>query len=302
MECPNPFRNKKTSEGINCCFWFKTLWDRAMSLFKWEGDVFENKNSTLNADYLEWSLLNFGSAAFVKDENGNFRALNCTRVGLDPYGFPEKVLIANPVLGTFERDLKDSAVWIRGNKFATPAIENITYYATQMAKVQTSLNVSLSNNRLTNVFCAESDEQVQAIRKMIDDVDSGKLAVVQKPDIFKQIMGDKGGMNVYSTPSNYLADKYIQNMREIVNDFYASFGVNTNGANLSKNERNLVDEVNSNNQQILINREFWFAPRKEAARRISELFGIEVDVRIVGGEENAKFFDQQSGDESSDNL
>lgn len=278
----NPYTGCKTPEGICQRYWFDILWDRVMSLYEWKGPLFEGPDATLNADYLEWALMSQGEATFIKDKEGKLRGLRCSRIGLDPYNFPVTILATNPVLGTLEGTVNKNCVWIRNNKFATPTISTIKYYATQLAKVQTSLNVSLSNNRMANVFCAETDEQAQAIRKMVDDVDSGKLAVIQKPDVFAQIMSGDASKNVmvYSTASEYLADKYIENMREILNDFYTTFGVNSSGANMIKHERNLVDEVNSNNQQIMINRVYWLEPRQQAAKLASELFGVEISVDL----------------------
>lgn len=278
----NPYTGCKTPEGICQRYWFDILWDRVMSLYEWKGPLFEGPDATLNADYLEWALMSQSEATFIKDKEGKLRGLKCSRIGLDPYNFPVTILATNPVLGTLKGTVNKNCVWIRNNKFATPTISTIKYYATQLAKVQTSLNVSLSNNRMANVFCAETDEQAQAIRKMVDDVDSGKLAVIQKPDVFAQIMSGDSSKNmiVYSTASEYLADKYIENMREILNDFYTTFGVNSSGANMIKHERNLVDEVNSNNQQIMINRVYWLEPRQQAAKLASELFGVEISVDL----------------------
>lgn len=278
----NPYTGCKTPEGICQRYWFDILWDRVMSLYEWKGPLFEGPDATLNADYLEWALMSQGEATFIKDKEGKLRGLRCSRIGLDPYNFPVTILATNPVLGTLEGTVNKDCIWIRNNKFATSTISTIKYYATQLAKVQTSLNVSLSNNRMANVFCAETDEQAQAIRKMVDDVDSGKLAVIQKPDVFAQIMSGDASKNVmvYSTASEYLADKYIENMREILNDFYTTFGVNSSGANMIKHERNLVDEVNSNNQQIMINRVYWLEPRQQAAKLASELFGVEISVDL----------------------
>ena len=125
---------------------------------------------------------------------------------------------------------------------------------------------------------------------MVDDIDSGKLAVIQKPDIFSQIMSNDSGnrVPVYSTPSEYLADKYLENMREILNDFYTTFGVNSSGANMIKHERNLSSEVNSNNQQIMINRVYWLEPRQEAAKLASEIFGTEITVDLRQEEINTE--------------
>lgn len=282
LQCPNPYTGCKTPEGICQRYWFEMLWNRVMSLYEWKSPLFDGPDATLNADYLEWALMSQGEATFIKDKEGKLRGLRCSRIGLDPYNFPVTILATNPVLGTITGKVNKDCVWIRNNKFATPTIDTIKYYATQLAKVQTSLNVSLSNNRMANVFCAETDEQAQAIRKMVDDVDAGKLAVIQKPDVFAQIMGgDKANnMLVYSTASQYLADKYIENMREILNDFYATFGVNSSGANMIKASKNSVAEVNSNNQQIMINRIYWLEPRQEAAKLASELFNVDISVDI----------------------
>ena len=281
-QSPNPFSGCKTPEGICSKYWFNLLWDRCMSLYKWKGKDFEGKDASLNADYLEYTLMTQGEACFIKDKQGKLRNLRCSHIGLDPYAMPITLLATNPVLGNITGKVNKDCVWVRNNKFATPTIETIKYYATQLAKVQISLNVSLSNNRMTKVFQAESDEQAQAIRKMVDDIDSGKLAVIQKPDVFAQIMGgDKANnMLVYSTASQYLADKYIENMREILNDFYATFGVNSSGANMIKASKNSVAEVNSNNQQIMINRIYWLEPRQEAAKLASELFNVDISVDI----------------------
>ena len=282
LQCPNPYTGCKTPEGICQRYWFDMLWNRVMSLSERKSPLLDGPDATLNADYLEWALMSQGEATFIKDKEGKLRGLKCSRIGLDPYNFPVTILATNPVLGTITGKVNKDCVWIRNNKFATPTIDTIKYYATQLAKVQTSLNVSLSNNRMANVFSAETDEQAQAIRKMVDDVDAGKLAVIQKPDVFAQIMGgDKANnMLVYSTASQYLADKYIENMREILNDFYATFGVNSSGANMIKASKNSVAEVNSNNQQIMINRIYWLEPRQEAAKLASELFNVDISVDI----------------------
>lgn len=304
LECPNPYTGCKTPEGICARYWFSMLWDRVMSLYEWKGKDFEGTDATLNADYLEYTLMTQGEAAFIKDKKGLLRGLRCSRIGLDPYNFPITLLATNPVLGNLQGKVNKDCVWIRNNKFATPTIETIKYYATQLAKVQISLNVSLSNNRMTKVFLAESDEQAQAIRKMVDDIDGGKLAVIQKPDIFTQIMGgadsSNNGIPVYSTPSEYLADKYLENMREILNDFYTTFGVNSSGANMIKHERNLSSEVNSNNQQIMINRVYWLEPRQKAAELASELFGTEITVDLR--EEDIDIYSDLKEETANDEL
>lgn len=277
----NPFTNSNRPEDKLACYWYNQLWNKVISIFKWTGAPFDGVTPLMNSDYLEFILMTQGQAGILKDNEGNLRGLNITRVGFDPYMFPKSLYCANPVLGNFTGIVGIDAIWVRNNKFAQPTNATVKYFAQQLAKIQTSLNVSLSNNRMTKVFLADNDMQAQAIRKMVDDIDAGKLAVIQKPDIFDNIMqGQSKTPPVYSTPSEYLADKYLQDMRSILNDFFVTFGINASGANMIKKERNLTSEVDSNNQEIIVNRQYWLEPRHEAAKRASELFGTEIKVEI----------------------
>lgn len=279
----NPFAGKKNPEEKLACYFYNRLWDTVISLYEWKGELFDGPEATLNRDYLEWCLMTQGQAGFFLDKDKKLRALTTTKIGLDCYGFPQMLMSANPVLGKLEGTIGKDAVWVRNNKFAKPVIETIAYYAGQMAKIQTSLNVNLNNCRTTKVYVAEDDGQAQQIRKFQDDVSAGKDAVIMKQDLFDSLLEGKSGngfVPVFSTPSEYLTDKYLQDMRSVMNDFFVAFGVNASGANIIKKERNLVDEVNSNNQEIMVNRAFWLETRQKACEEVKELFGVEISVDV----------------------
>ena len=281
----NPFTNdkkyKKCPETDYCIFFYNLLWDKAITFFEWRGDPLEGPDATMNRDYLEWCLLSQGHAGILRDKKELLRGLRCTRVGLDPYNFPREILCANFVLGELRGEVNKTAVWVRNNKFAVPAISKIVHYAKALARIQLSLDISLQNNRMTKVFAAENDHQAQQIRKLVDNVSAGKDAVIIKSSIMDNILaGDRSSIPVYGTPSEYLADSYIQDMRSVMNDFFVCFGVNASGANVIKKERNLTSEVNSNNQEIIINREFWLSTRREAAELCNDIFGTNLTVDI----------------------
>lgn len=286
----NPYVQKtKCPENDYCILFYNILFDKAMSLFEWKGKEFEGPDATLNRDYLEWSLLTQGQATFIYDNEKKLRGLQCTRVGLDPYNFPVEIMSANAVLGTLTGTVNKDAVWIRNNKFAVPSITRIAHYAKQLAKIQLSLDISLNNNRMTKVFLATNDAQANQIRKLIDDVSAGKEAVLVKKSIMDDLFGDGNDkIPVYGTPSEYLAANYIQDMRSIMNNFLVEFGVDCNGANIIKKERNVTDEVNSNNQEIMINRDHYLSTRKQACEIANKIFGtnLSVDIKAPDLEEN----------------
>lgn len=298
----NPFIRSKKPADKYACFFFNLLFDKAISLFEWRGKDFEGPDATLNRDYLEWCLLTQGEAAFIKDKNGKLRGLRCTRMRLDPYNFPEELLCANAKLGELKGRVNENCVWIRNNKFAVSAISKIKHFSRQLAKIQLSLDISLNNNRMTKVFVAENDHQAQMIRKLVDNVDEGKPAVITKKYIMDSILnGSTNSIPVYGTPSEYLADSYIQDMRSVMNDFFVTFGVNASGANVIKKERNIGKEVDSNNQEILINREFWLSTRREAAEKCNDIFGTDISVDIRNLDSDAEideYIDDKEGEEN----
>ena len=60
LQCPNPYTGCKTPEGICQRYWFEMLWNRVMSLYEWKSPLFNGPDATLNADYLEWTLMSQG--------------------------------------------------------------------------------------------------------------------------------------------------------------------------------------------------------------------------------------------------
>ncbi len=278
----NPFCKSGRPEDKLASYWYNVLWNKVVSMYQWEGPEIENGD--INPDYLEWVLMTEGQAAFVKDDQGKVRGLRCAKTGFDVYMQPTALRIVNPALKhDINATVGVNGVWIKNNKFAVNVLSTVKYYARQLAKIQTSMNVGLSNSRLTKVFVANGDAQAQQIRKMVDDADAGKLGTIIKKGIADSILDD-GSIPVYATASDYLTDKYLQDMRTVLNDFFVHFGINESAANLTKGERNLTAEVHANDQEILVNRAYFLEARQKACDECNKLFGTSISVKIRGEE------------------
>lgn len=296
----NPFCKSKRPEDILASYWYNKLWDKVISMYKWEGA--EIDNGDINPDYLEWALMSEGWACFVKDSNGKVRGLRCTRTGYDIYNQPTAITVNNAALkAPIHATVGVNGVLIKNNKFAIPIYETIKYYARQLAKIQTSMNVGLSNSRLTKVFVANGDPQAQQIRKMVDDADAGKLGTIIKKNIADSIL-EEGNIPVYATASDYLTDKYLQDMRTVLNDFFIHFGINESAANLTKGERNLTAEVHANDQEILVNRAYFLESREKAAEECNKIFGTSISVKIRGEEAVENVLSQFGNEPSGTNA
>lgn len=278
----NPFCGTN-EEDIYSRFWYDRLFDHVISMFHFTGAEFENGD--LNERYLNTVLLLRGYAAFFR-RNGVLRALDCTYQGIDIYNEPKKLMISNHTFQNPAYVVPDvNAVLIKNNKLGLPSFEVIKYYASLLGKLQTSLRVDLSNARMTKIFTARNDPQANQIRKMIDDIDKGVHGAIIKRSVFDDIMTTSANTPImYSSPADYLVDKYLADTKTILNEFFSTFGINSSGANMQKGERNLSSEVHSNDQQIEVASAFYLEPRKEAIQKVNKLFGVNLAVEIRKGD------------------
>ena len=97
------------------------------------------------------------------------------------------------------------------------------------------------------------------------------------------IFGDKKqlGENVLraiKTDAPFVADKIMDYKKEIWNEALTYLGINN--IMISKKERLITDEANSNNELINMNLQSRLAPRKFACKQFNELFGTNIDVRV----------------------
>jgi hypothetical protein len=98
-----------------------------------------------------------------------------------------------------------------------------------------------------------------------------------KPVIF----GAKGLMEkpfeVLNTDAPFIADKLREEKRAVWNEALEFLGVNTNPSD-KKKERLIVDEVNTNNEQIDLQAETMLLTRQQACEKMNNLFGLNVSV------------------------
>lgn len=279
----SPWAGKKDPESVCCHFWYLRLFSAVMALYEWKGEQFDN--GELNRDYLEFWLLTERKVGFMRDHKGNLRVSRCSEVGFDFYGVPTTMTINNPILGTpLHGVIGSDAVLMHNNMLWTSVHEIVQYYAELLGKAQISLRVNLDNTRITKVFPASDDDMGNQIRKLYDDVSRGKPAVIVKDNLLQKIneMGSSahGEIPVFGVASDFLADKFTEVIRQITSDFYYQFGVDVNGGNQVKSQYTSIPEVSSNDQQLIVNRDFWLEPRKKACEEVNKLFGVSLSVDL----------------------
>lgn len=210
----------------------------------------------------------------ITDTPAGILPFKCGLTGIGIFEQPTKCIVANPVLGNFDRTIDVDCALLRLQYNYQGCGWLINRYATLLAMCDSSVAVNLMNTKAAYVFRASSKAQAATYQKMYDDITQGKPAV---------FVGENGNINeenmfVMPAKQNFVADDVQLLKRKIINEFLTDIGINN--TNLDKRERLTDDEVNANNDEVLANIQHWYDNIQDGINRINALYNLGLSVRI----------------------
>ena len=237
-------------------------------------------------DYMLTHLFIDGYIA-ITDTSIGVIPLRCGVTGINVFDHPTRALFANPVLGTFERELygdnpAESCALVKLQYDYRGVMPLIERYAAMLALCDSSIAVNLRNSKVSFIGFIAGKQRAATMERLYQEIDNGKPAVfVKKDDITKD--------DIYY---NHVKETYIANdvqllKQSIKNDFLTEVGLNN--ANTDKRERLIVDEVNANNDEVKANVQHWLDSITEGLKRANKLFGLNLSVSL-------RKFDGERGD------
>lgn len=270
----------KEVDGINN----KSFWYHYNKLYKLLCAIIKVKGNKYTKDswdipYIKETLLLNGLLA-VTDTSAGIVPLECGYYGINIYGHATNFRIANPVLGNLEGEInKDGAIiylehFLKNYVSLDPLL---TRYAELLAQVDASINTTLINSRVAQVFYADSEAQKKVMEKMYDQVTAGKPAVFIRKG--KDTAKPEYGL-LNNVKNTFIGQELLDVQRTIINQFLTEIGINN--SNTDKRERLITDEVNSNNCELYANIYEWDINLKECTKKAIELYpeleGIEIGI------------------------
>lgn len=272
-------RRPKEVDGVantSSLYYREWLLKKLLSRFE-----FKNIPSFWDMDYFLEVLFLEGKVC-VTDTAMGVLPFKCGVTGIGVFEQPTTCIVANPILGNFERTIDVDCALLRLQYNYQGCGWLINRYATLLAMCDSSVAVNLMNTKSAFIFKAASKTQAATIQKMYDEIAMGKPAV---------FVGENGAINsenVYNIPvkQNFVADDVQLLKRKIINEFLTDIGINN--TNLEKRERLTDDEVNANNDEVIANIQHWMDNLKDGTSRINKLYdlGMSVELRKFGGENN----------------
>ena len=194
--------------------------------------------------------------------------------GLNVFNHPTTCVIANPVLGSFERTIDVDCALIKlqfnfGNVWPI-----INRYAALLAMCDSAIAVNLINTKVAAIFGAESKAEAATYQKMYDQIAAGKPAVFIGEGLAKKLT-DRLLFN--QVKQQYVAGDVEDLKQRLMDDFLSDIGINN--ANTDKRERLNTYEVVSNTQEVRSGAEHWLENIQEGFDRANKMFGL--DLKIV---------------------
>lgn len=210
----------------------------------------------------------------ITDTPAGILPFKCGLTGIGIFEQPTNCIIANPVLGNFDRSIDVDCALLRLQYNYQGCGWMINRYATLLAMCDSSVAVNLMNTKAAYVFRASSKAQAATYQKMYDDITQGRPAV---------FVGENGNINeenmfVMPAKQNFVADDVQLLKRKIINEFLTDIGINN--TNLDKRERLTDDEVNANNDEVLANIQHWYDNIQDGINRTNALYNLGLSVKI----------------------
>ena len=261
----------------------------ALSMFEWV-----NLPSSMNAQWLEYSLFYDGIAALLKDEKYGFINTRCTSNGkINIYGLPTSLncysfeyhtqrTLYTGLLGEVTENRKKyledkQCILVQNNWDRMPTCGSMELFAYRLYEAQRTADVNIISQK-TPVMVIIDEKQRLLMENLYNQYNGNQ------PFIFgdtKQLNEDK--LRSINTQAPFIADKVMDYKKEIWNEALTFLGINN--IMVDKKERLVSDEANSNNELINLNLQSFLAPRQEACKQFNEKFGLtgtdkEISVRV----------------------
>lgn len=275
-------REPKSVEGLNNTsyfYYYDKLMKMIYTIFK-----FDNIPPYWNMPYFKEKLFNRGVLAVV-DTSAGVLPLECSYDGINIWGMPVYFNINNVVLGNLRGKIGED-----GELIYFSVVENtyksmvqlVDRYASLLANIDGSLNTTLINSRVAQVFEASSNSQLKVMEKVYDQISNGK------PAVFIRKNGEEPFEHaIFNNVKNtYIGNDLIITKQSIFNEFKSEIGINN--SNTQKKERLITSEVENNKEELNSNIYEWYYNLSDCISKVNAMFNLNISVSFNENVVNVK--------------
>jgi hypothetical protein len=238
----------------------------ALNVFEWE-----NLPPSVDERFIELTLYEIGYCLYFNDEIIGNLALTCTIGGqLDVYRIP-LLRRAYAVNGYNKMCSAKDSVLIFNNYLHTPTQSTIELFARRLYEIERAIDINVKAQK-TPTLILSSEQQRLTMKNLYMQYDGNE------PFIFGDKNLDIDGIKSLKTDAPFVADKLEILKHQVWNEALTFCGIEN--SNMDKKERLVSDEVGSNYGNIEAQRNVMLNARKQAAKKINNMFGTKIDVHF----------------------
>lgn len=257
----------------------RTMYYQWVLLNKIKGAIEIECPDDWDKDYILDTLLLQGRICLT-DTTAGVLPLECQPYGQNVFRRPCDVNIANPVIGSFSRkiDVDCVLIYLFDTKYFRGYDETIRIHAQKLANCDSAIDVNLINTKVAYVFDCADKKQADEAKLIYDKITSGEPAVFYRSSSGMNLQ-DKMQFFKNDVKNVYICDLVQKEKRAIINEFLTQVGINN--AAEEKKERLLVDEVNSNNDELVINIKYAYDNIKKGVEKVHKMFpDVKFDIKM----------------------
>lgn len=242
------------------------LKEYALNMFEWI-----NLPKTVDPRFIELVLFEEGKINFFEDKLIGFLALRVNESGKqNVYNeFDKKYIYANNGFSRV-RNLRNS-VTIYNNYLRTPTYTTVNLYAIRLARVTRAIDLNIEAQK-TPVLITCPENQKLSLKNVYEQY-KGNAPVIYTDSEF-----NLDSIKVLKTDAPFVVDKLTLYKHDLWNEVMTFLGVNN--SNQDKKERLVANEVDANDEQIEQARFNMLDARKDACKKINDMFGLNIDVKF----------------------
>lgn len=257
---------EKQADVSAYCDYYSRLKNLACTMFKWI-----NLPDSVNERFLEWCLFIYGRAVFFESPTRGYMALNASLEGINFYNEPLRIRPMTPV-ESFPAYDSDKCVLIRNTPDMYPTFLTTNRYAKMLYDIDQTVDVNIQAQK-TPVLILTDQKQKQTAMAVYQKYKGNTPVIFGVKDVF-----DPNSFKVLRTDAPFVAGQLQDIKITKYNEYLGFLGI---GMADYKTERRVTDEVEQFDRQANALSNIGLSQRKEACRKINQLYGLNVDVQLA---------------------
>lgn len=257
-------------------FWERALFQRALSVLEFNGLPF----SGAVKDYFLYLLFIKGFCCFFDTPETGLAFAQCGLSGFDFYYQPTKAIVANPLLSR-EFSIGSECELLKLTPDWRGIADLIDHFATKLAQIDTSIDMSLINSRLAWIIGAKNKTSARAVKQIMDSINSGNPAAVYDKGLIVPNDPDdkKEPWQLWDrhVKESYITTDLLRDAQTLLNSFDTEVGIPT--IPYEKKERMVTSEAESKQLDAISRSTVWLETLTDSLEKVNEHFNLNITVR-----------------------